>query len=148
MNIITGHETGRFPACADGHPVRGRELGRNLVFHPDSRLDEPYSRRVPIHPGTASLFTVHGLPPDRRVFTHQVVVGRDSLSAADFFRVRMRLGGEDPWVFTRERPQKIITLPGTYRFELEDMDLLGEDFAMEYVTWNLSECPVQGLVVY
>jgi hypothetical protein len=147
MHIQTGFESGH-PGHMHGPPPGQHGVTHAILFHPGSRLDEPFSRRVIVPPGTAALFTAHHLPSNRRVFVNQVTVGRDSGSAAaDMLRIRMRLGGAERWVFTALRPQKIITLPGYYRMELEDQDMIDDEFTMEYVSWNLSDCPVQGLVV-
>jgi hypothetical protein len=145
-DIVTGFELG---VGQPGHVVapRGSEFQRAVLFSPESRPDQKFSRRVEILPGMAALFTCHNLPPNRVVYTNQVVVGLASGQGTDFYRIRMKIIDPEKWVFTRDAPQKIVSLPGVYRFELDAVDVLGEDFLMEYMTWRLADRPVDELVV-
>ncbi|MDR1079455.1 MAG: hypothetical protein LBQ79_00450 [Deltaproteobacteria bacterium] len=145
MAVVTGYEECGPPPSA----VRPREFNRDIVFSQESDRSQAFSRRVVVTPGTAVMLTAHGLPEGRRIFTWLVLVGRAGGTAgSDMYKSRMSLGGAHKWIFTRACPQKIITLPGTYRFELEETDILdGENFLMEFMTWRLEDTPVPELLV-
>jgi hypothetical protein len=147
MHITTGYELG----CHGDPAVQGgrSELNRDTIFSSGSNLEQPFSRRVIVLPGTAAMFTCYALPEGRSVETWQVVVGRDTEGAgSDFYMIKMSLGAPASWLFTQTFPQKIITLPGTYRFRLSDPDILhSEDFVMDRVVWRLEDTPVGALVV-
>ncbi|MDR1314790.1 MAG: hypothetical protein LBQ12_14155 [Deltaproteobacteria bacterium] len=137
-------------ACGQPQTSRGSELARLLLFQPETPLDTKFSKNVIIVPGMAYLFTVHNMPSNSKIFTNWVIKGRDTEgNPATMFWKKMALGGTDRWIFTPVRPQKIITLPGNYIFELGNDDMLGRNpgMVMEAVSWRLSDCPIGGLVV-
>jgi hypothetical protein len=144
MSIITGYETF---ATNPSYGKREKYLAGHVLFAPDSQLGQVFSRRVIIAPGQASLFSVFNLPSDRKIFTNYVIVGLGSEGTAEnYYQARMTLGSSDDWIFTKEKFQKVITLPGHYQFELDGEDLLGQYLYMTYITWQLSDTPVDSFV--
>jgi hypothetical protein len=138
MSVSTGYEA---------YEKREKYLAGQILFSPESRLGQIYSRRVIINPGQAALFSVFNLPPDRKIFTNYAIVGLGSEGTAEnFYQARVTLGNPDDWVFTTEKFQKVITLPGHFQFELDGEDLLGEYLYMTFITWQLSDTPVDYFV--
>ena len=59
----------------------------------------------------------------------------------------MTLGGAERWIMSAERPQMLINLPGVYRFELEDEDMLGGDLHLEQLEIRLVPGFAPGVVL-
>jgi hypothetical protein len=145
MFIGTGHEI--LQPAGPYLLSRGPGFDGELLFGPDTVAGETFSRRVPVVPGTALSLACFNFPEGGAVYTWHMFTGLDTESApADMYRARMSLGGAGLWVFTPESPQKVVTLPGMYRFEMSDAGMTDGGFAMECRTWRLSECPVGALV--
>jgi hypothetical protein len=120
-------ETPDRPSPADGGP-------RKYIFWPQSPVDQIFSRRVVLTEGWLYLFQLHGVEPDRRVFMNRVTVERDEdlFFGRDVHVQRMTLGDPERWILAIRRPQMLVNLPGVYRFELENADMLGGDLTLEY----------------
>jgi hypothetical protein len=125
------------------------------LFTPETPAGEIYSHRVTIVPGEAILVTGYNLPPERSIYLNRVSVGsyaaprgepcdyraqgRAPREGVDLFTGRMVLGDPEAWVLSREKPQMILPIPGRYRFELEDEDMLGGDMQVDYIKWQLAD---------
>ena len=151
MGIRTGYETGKGQGPSAGfRPQPG--VTANILFSPDSPAGERFSARVDILPGNAYLVSAYNLPPDRRVFLNQIstgtLPGREKADGwtpnrgQDFFMQRFRLGGERRWTLSESQPQILLLVPGRYRFELEDEDMLGDSLQVEFYSWPLAQTPV------
>ncbi|MDR1872027.1 MAG: hypothetical protein LBS60_08970 [Deltaproteobacteria bacterium] len=127
-----------------------KQEGRTVLFSPDSPLEQVYSDYVIITSGKACMLQAHNLPDNRKVFTNIITSQIMPLAShcnaasstfftnvADIYIQRMTLSGADNWILTADNPQMLITLPGVYRFEIEDTDMLGGDFRLDYYMWNI-----------
>ena len=128
-DISVGHQlgdTGRIP--------HGCGAGYEYVFGPRSPLDQIFSRRIVLPEGFLHFFRVHNIEPGRRVFMNLVTVATDAdfMCGIDTHVQRMTLGDPERWILSLQRPQMLVNLPGIYRFELENPDMLGADLVLEY----------------
>jgi hypothetical protein len=144
---------------------KSNELPRStrlFLFTPESPSEQTLSPKLSIAPGDVVFITAYNMPEDRKIYIRQVTIatynppssqeccGNAALpwrDGIDVHYVRMSLGGVDKWVFTSDNPQKIISLPGTYRLELEDEDMLGQSLQVEYYKWPLTQTPGVPLVI-
>jgi hypothetical protein len=112
-------------------------LGNTPLFTPDSPTDRLYSSQLSIGPNKNYMFRAHGVPEGRRIFLEMVSKAfLEKDSPMDLFYQTMTLGGAEQWVMSRERSQMLVTLPGVYRFRLENEDMLGGDMQLEYYFWD------------
>jgi hypothetical protein len=119
------------------------------LFTPDSPLGQIFSDRVEVRPGKVFMFRAHDLPEDRSVYACSVspLVLRHpwprplSWPAVDGYLARMTLGGADAWTLDAGHPLLLVSLPGLYRFELEDPDVLDGPFRLEYAFWGADPAP-------
>ena len=137
-DVITGwrsDELSRVP--------RGPGVTFKYVFGPDSPPGQIFSRRVLLTENRLYFFRAHNVPDGRSIFLNWVSLEHsepldgcqtpDALPPGrDVYIQRMTLGDPDRWILTAERPQMMINLPGVYRFELSDEDMLGGDLCLEY----------------
>ena len=151
MGIRTGYETGMGQGPPAGYNPQPA-VTANVLFSPDSPLGERFSARLNILPGMAYLVSAYNLPADRKIFLNQIstgtLPGREKAEGwtpnrgQDFFMQRFLLGGADRWTLSERQPQILLLVPGRYRFELEDEDMLGEDLQVEFYAWELAKTPV------
>jgi hypothetical protein len=146
VTVNTGYEVN------DGFgPSRPKDLGRKTLFNQNTPLEATYSEVVPITPGLAFFTQAFFLPENRQVHVNLVsmIDGiQDGYAHGELYRPgsifniqRMTFGGAENWVIDPEHPQMLITLPGTYMFEVSDPDVLGQDFRLEYYTWFMGSIP-------
>jgi hypothetical protein len=112
------------------------------VFTPDSPPGQVLSRRIVLPEGHLHLFRAYNMPPGRSIWMNIVsqefatpLSGQllDSpLPGRDLYMARMVLGGADKWVLTETRTQMLVNLPGVFRFELENADMLDDELCLEY----------------
>lgn len=120
------------------------------LFTPDTPFDQQYSDRVDVRAGRVFLFQAYNLPPDRRIFACSVSPGilrgtaqsyAGGRPGFDAYMRRMDLGGEEAWTIDEGHTRLLVSLPGVYRFELEDLDMLGSELRLEYLCWEASPAP-------
>lgn len=130
--------------------VRRNSLNSKALFDSLSPLDQLYSDYLMISADKAVFVQAHYLPDNRRIYVNMVssvnVPGGPRPDCApnelfgstmDLYIRRMTLGGADNWILNADNPQMIITLPGVYRLELEDLDMLGHDLRVDYYAWDI-----------
>jgi hypothetical protein len=130
---------------------------RRAIFCREQMTDSEFSEVVSIAPGEVGVFTVYYMPPCEEIYTlwlsrggYGTKPGQGAIArpAVDLYQLRMTLGGPENWVFTEARPQKIIVMPGSYRFELSNKEMRDSDMFMEYYPlpmaklWRLSQMVV------
>jgi hypothetical protein len=150
FEIDTGFELGQ-----EG-PVQISGTTWHPLFTEQSPLGQVWSPRVEIRPGKVYMFQGHNIPEDRKIFVNMVtplVVGRSrrkdgSLAeqVSDAYWSRVTLGGAETWTMDRDHGLLLISLPGVYRFELEDEDMLPKDelgkaLRLEYQYWDAQPLP-------
>lgn len=133
-DVITGWQTEDFSRAPSGPGTP-----HHYLFTPDSPLDQIYSRRVTLSDGLLYLFRAYNLPVDRRIYMNLVSAEHagskadgEPLFGRDLYIQRMTLGGPEKWILTSDSPQMLVNLSGVYRFELENLDMLGADLCLEY----------------
>jgi hypothetical protein len=146
-----------------GEPVRwpsGPRTVHSYVFTPDSPLGQVYSHRVVLVEEMLYLFRVYNIPDGRSIYMNLVsqenagpppgggcLPGEYPTAGGDLYLARMTLGGADKWIISAQRPQMLVNLPGVYRFELEDEDMLGADLCLEYSAVRCVPGVVPGVVL-
>ena len=134
-DVNTGWQTEDFTRVP-----RGPGTPFQYVFTPDSPPDRLFSGRVMLPEGRMYLFRAFNVPAGRSIFMNWVTPEYGGagpfldapIHGRDMYVQRMTLGGADNWILSAERPQMLVNLPGVYRFELEDYDMLGQDLCLEY----------------
>jgi hypothetical protein len=136
--VVTGFLDQEGPAVR-----RLAESRHRVLFGPESPADQLYSDYVFVTLGQRIMLQAFHLPAGKAVFTNMVSTGtgRSGGLPMDLYIQRMTLGGADKWIMREDNPQMIISLPGVYRFELEDESILGQDFRLDYCSW-MSDPPV------
>jgi hypothetical protein len=113
------------------------------LFTPETPYGALYSARVDIRQGKVFLFHGHNVPEGRSIYMCSVSPGsfrpgpHDPPLGADVYIARMDLGGAGSWAIDAAHPRLLVSLPGMYRFELEDPDMLGGDMRLEYRSWDV-----------
>lgn len=154
VRIQFGYETGDNPGAPANIPELPRALEK-ILFSPETPAGEIFSPRVTVSPGEAILVTGYNLPEDRSIYLNRVSVGSYAVphgepcdyrtqsarprDGVDLFTGRMVLGKPEAWILSTGRPQMILPVPGRYRFELEDEDMLGGDMQVDYIKWELTD---------
>jgi hypothetical protein len=117
------------------------------LFCPLTPAGEILSRRFFVRPGDVFFIRAFNLLDDYKIFTNFVSIGQGAqpvnhaqlatpVVGQDIYTQRMTLGGADNWILTSSNPQMLISLPGSYRLELESPDMLGEDLWVEFTAWK------------
>jgi hypothetical protein len=117
-----------------------------VVFSPSSPSGQIYSQKIAISFGELFLFRAFNIPEDRAIYFNGVSVSTSMptsggaccppvgfLSGPDLYIQRMTVGGPDKWVLTDLLPQVLVNLPGQYRLELSNEDMVGTDLYVEYI---------------
>lgn len=157
MSVTTGYELEYGPRERPIGPV-----GRQILFNADEHSSEAVSAMVIIASGSAGLFTVYNMPDGKTISTLMVSIGtfggprvpsacaplRVGHLPVDQYSIKPTILGAASWVLTSDNPQMIITLPGSYRFALEDTDmLLDTGLFMEMLPLRLDQLPVLNALV-
>lgn len=145
-----------------------------ILFSPDqARSDDPISQKLILLSGEVAFVSAYNMPPSLRIFTNLNIhssyalptgggCGEPGISLrGSVVEHTMRMGLGDPrlWEFqdvytynptgdqSRHRTQMLISTPGVYTFEVEDISMLSTLF-MCYSKWKASANPYQPFAYY